>query len=932
MPNGPDDTELSPNIDPKMLLSEAERRGIVQPSGPSIPATLTDAEVAAIEEEEKQYDNPFLASSLGVARGLTFGLSDWVATSPGLLDKEYVRKLREHHGGLSMATELGGAVLPMLFTGGTSALATGVRGAGSLVRGAAAAGKGTTLLANKAIQQAVVSQATKRILSKTIAKPVGSAVEAMFYGLGQVNSEMALGSPTLSAESAVATVGLSGLLGGAAPAVFGAGSKLVGKATYSLGKLPGRGGGIAKKVYAKIRGLEDPEILTRVYNDIDSYTNLEKLAGTPGDAFIVHSDNKAIEYSEKLTKFLNDVIDNKKAILQELDESGLLIPMKSRTKKVTSWFDEMQAIRNEYATNKRKEAIATVKEIDLMINEVREMGRANIPKDTLRILAKEQSRKAGRPVSINDVDVRDEDLMLTASQWYKKKNEWFGVSGKAGKAPTFKLSFKKDAWGRAHSASRKLLADVDDRIAAEDLKLAKLKGFQDDFKELDLSDWAVDEELIVKGIRSELNPDKFRRIFTPAKMKSTRLRQAVEWIDENVGTDIAKTQQLLSDFKVLHPADAFSKWPTGKSLYFLGGGATLSFIPGAQIIGPALGVAATIAQAPMATMPLIRAARRISGMTGGSVAGQAAGKGPTLTARAVRAFSDAFKRQSVPYAAGLAGYKVVEGFEVARRVHALGNLERMKLKQKNDMEDSVDKLFERRSAPTFNLPKSPSVLASVQKQWPADRVERYREIRDNLETMVADIATLGESIANSTKDVQRAAPVTADAIMRTATNAVTFLTSKLPVEQNAYDVYSGRSRVPTDTELGKFDRYYNAVIDPSAVINGIASGMTTPEAIEALREVYPETYNELLFMIADRASKSKEGIPYSTRVMLSMLTGAGVDSSMRPETIMMLQGISQEAEQEAQTRLSSPKMRMAGVDKIDAAERMKPQSSRPEFR
>lgn len=141
----------------------------------------------------------FLAGAAGLARGASFGTSD--AAIAALGGSDTLRHLRDANPYISTGSNIIGALLPAIATGGASAEASGVEiagelGAGALESGAAEAGGG--LLARAAVSTAK------------------GAAEGAAQGAGGYISDVALGDRKLSADGFLGAMGQGALWGGAA--------------------------------------------------------------------------------------------------------------------------------------------------------------------------------------------------------------------------------------------------------------------------------------------------------------------------------------------------------------------------------------------------------------------------------------------------------------------------------------------------------------------------------------------------------------------------------------------------------------------------------------------------------------------------------------------------------------------------------------------
>lgn len=164
------------------------------------PQTAGDVGAAALQgAREIDYggvSGAAKATVAGVARGATLGASDVAARALGGEETaDTLRNLREYHPGLSLGTELVGAVLPSLFTGGTAAPA----GA------AAAVGRGAARAIGGGIRGAIA----------------GGAAEGALFGAGQGVSELALSQDPLTLEHAAAAIGSNALYGAGVGGVAG---------------------------------------------------------------------------------------------------------------------------------------------------------------------------------------------------------------------------------------------------------------------------------------------------------------------------------------------------------------------------------------------------------------------------------------------------------------------------------------------------------------------------------------------------------------------------------------------------------------------------------------------------------------------------------------------------------------------------------------
>lgn len=191
---------------PESLLDQALIEGFKVETREDRLGQITEA---AREEDFGGIGGGIGAGLAGVARGATFGLSD-VIRRVGGADPVEMREQKAAHPTISTVTEVAGAVLPTIATGGTGAL-------GSVAR-ATPAGAASKLALGVTGRVAGQAPSTARYIAGTAA---GGAVEGGLQNLGSYVSDVALQNKKLSAEGALGALGSGGVFGGLAGGAFG---------------------------------------------------------------------------------------------------------------------------------------------------------------------------------------------------------------------------------------------------------------------------------------------------------------------------------------------------------------------------------------------------------------------------------------------------------------------------------------------------------------------------------------------------------------------------------------------------------------------------------------------------------------------------------------------------------------------------------------
>lgn len=203
-------------------------------------------------------------------------------------------------------------------------------------------------------------------------------------------------------------------------------------------------------------------------------------------------------------------------------------------------------------------------------------------------------------------------------------------------------------------------------------------------------------------------------------------------------------------------------------------------------------------------------------------------------------------------------------------------------------------------------PAAPSTAAILSRSLFDDRVEepRRRKVKLGREGTMADVQALyRERIAELAKAtgpgairdavlarVRASDPAINEEIASTVERKLQFLNEKAPKFARPPSLAGSDEMGPSKAELAKFARYVEAAEDPAGVIERMAAtGEISLEAVETIRVVYPQLYNEARTVLAERLIEQPDAIPYTRRIMLSVLFDVPVDPSADPDYIRFLQ-------------------------------------------
>jgi len=253
--------------------------------------------------KERELEALFLAAG----RGLTFGLSDVAAEKFGDYSEEELRKLEEYNPTISAVGEIGGAVLPAFFTGGTSTAAKILSGASAFTPAGQAARAG--IATEKAVAGAIGLDKATTVADKMLkgGASLGAAagIEGVLFGAGETFSEELLGRADRTAEQMLANIGSVGLLSGGIGTALGAGPGALTKAFQAF-----HGNRFSKGLGDKVAQFSDDLTAAMTSGDratIAKFRDPEFLDRYIGfDSIKSKTQNDTVEYLNGFVKDLED--------------------------------------------------------------------------------------------------------------------------------------------------------------------------------------------------------------------------------------------------------------------------------------------------------------------------------------------------------------------------------------------------------------------------------------------------------------------------------------------------------------------------------------------------------------------------------------------------------------------------------------------------
>lgn len=252
----------------------------------------------------------------------------------------------------------------------------------------------------------------------------------------------------------------------------------------------------------------------------------------------------------------------------------------------------------------------------------------------------------------------------------------------------------------------------------------------------------------------------------------------------------------------------------------------------------------------------------------------------------------------------------------AQKYNAYGKIERMQQQVINKISKDVARVV------------SPEKISGAkglvaQKLTPEDQQKKFDKISTQIKELAGNPEKLMDQLQTSTKSLYDIAPTIATSLTTTMARANSFLATKLPAQDPPSPGMPAYK--PSQGELAKFNRYYQAVEKPLSVLDQVKTGTLTTESLEALQTVHPKLYNAMKSEMLDQffGSKKAAEIPYSNRLMMSMFLGQDLTNSLKPANIASAQvtGAPQQQQPPSDTT-TKPKNNQKGMEKLKSSQHL----------
>lgn len=907
--------------------------------------TQASAEEVAAEEERKHYTETteqVKAGAEGLLRGTTFGLSDAAATATGLSDASDMRKRKEYNPGIALGSEIVGGVAPLLIPG--AGVAAGVaRGAGFMPR--AVAGLGT------AVEHGVAKAVGKGVLGRAASLGASGAVEGALVGGGMAVSDAALQDTELTGEMVVAGMGQGALMGAAAGGVMGAGIGTLAKGAAAAGagaRAAAKGAKGLLPDSAAARLLDDAvpvgaadELLPAGALD-DVVPTPDALEGTPMESGL-QTFNRRSKAHEELTDVqhkraveMDRVVTERAELGDELRDS---LDQNAKYKSAEEGFAADVAAGR--VTRTSAEAAALVDDIaDDALREVTEIaGKRKGRQAAGKLQSKIKTAKGDRAAIKGDgkkaeaararSDAKIAKLQRQVDDLGSPEEVFEGVAftpQEANAARRFKEGFLDEQVAKI----RKLREAAE---AGEEVRPAL-------FREADVLKREFGRFQGILGGRGTQGAGDV--LFTAGGIARKQYDDLIPVLeDPSLFGDAAAVIQAQDNahwVPMLDVADGFRetmlKGGSGRGGKRIQTGSSAGWhqsdIADASKIDALTFSAGNPGAAPLARERMIKEGAETEAalweqlLNSRSVVASPETKAKVarfreLTDNLVGAYDQAkatsiAAREHKEWLDKWSGVPLAE--TVTRTVSTLAEKARMLAGMQTKaagVSSKLDKAVKAAVSGTKKAAKKAGAKAkTVAKQSAAkSRRERFDTAADGVKAANRDPVAMGEQIAARVGDHR-----VASSVVGTVVRGNAFLQSKLPAplirDSDRQPHLDGTQRVAS-SEMAKWLRYSDAVKDPMSVVRALEAGDMTREGAEALRTVYPKMYASLKDRVTDQIAESKEVVPRSQLVQLSILFDEPYHYSMEPGFMASMQrlGASDAADESRKQSFIAPSARKA---------------------
>lgn len=162
--------------------------------------------------------------------------------------------------------------------------------------------------------------------------------------------------------------------------------------------------------------------------------------------------------------------------------------------------------------------------------------------------------------------------------------------------------------------------------------------------------------------------------------------------------------------------------------------------------------------------------------------------------------------------------------------------------------------------------------------------EAFEDKRRTLEELKRDPMALVEELSESFAELQDTAPELHSQVVAQTFKIANYLQAKVPVAAGASLVRPEGAQI-NSLAVRQFALYYSAATDPASVITDLANNRARKEQVDTLRDVWPDTYQQLKLSVLERMSEKRPTVDQRIRLDLLFDFGAQFDRALSPALV-----------------------------------------------
>lgn len=168
---------------------------------------------------------------------------------------------------------------------------------------------------------------------------------------------------------------------------------------------------------------------------------------------------------------------------------------------------------------------------------------------------------------------------------------------------------------------------------------------------------------------------------------------------------------------------------------------------------------------------------------------------------------------------------------------------------------------------------------------------QYEEKRKRLRELSAQAPSIRAELERDTEWMAQRAPMARATAIQTPLKIVDYLDRMAPRGVASGTPFS-TPLSPSKQQMQTWLNRVRAIDNPATLLDDVANGKLTPEAVDAVREVYPETFAviqaRMLDKLTDMEAKGRKP-NFRERIQLGLLLGMPTDPTMLPEVMRAVQ-------------------------------------------